>query len=334
MKISEIGEKQLIKKIAEIVAAAPSLAGVLGIGDDAAVNVVTPGSLLVTTKDMLVEDIHFLRNTVSPADLGYKSLAVNFSDIAAMAAMPRYVFVALALPKDITVEYVLEFYRGMKQLADRYGAVICGGDTVGTPGPLVISVTVQGEADRDALLLRNGASPGDLLCTTGPLGASAAGLALLTSEIPCDEEMRRQALQAHIRPVPRLDEAAFLSAAGLVTAAMDLSDGLLRDITEICEQSGCGALLRETQIPIHPAAVCVARQKGVNPLDLALSGGEDYELLLTVNPEGFNSISNAYQKRFGQPLYLLGEMTASEGIVMFTKEGKRESLIFKGFQHF
>jgi thiamine-monophosphate kinase len=222
----------------------------------------------------------------------------------------------------------------MKQLADRYGAVICGGDTVGTPGPLVISVTVQGEADRDALLLRNGASPGDLLCTTGPLGASAAGLALLTSEIPCDEEMRRQALQAHIRPVPRLDEAAFLSAAGLVTAAMDLSDGLLRDITEICEQSGCGALLRETQIPIHPAAVCVARQKGVNPLDLALSGGEDYELLLTVNPEGFNSISNAYQKRFGQPLYLLGEMTASEGIVMFTKEGKRESLIFKGFQHF
>ncbi len=334
MKIKEIGEKQLIKKIAEIVAPAALPAGFLGIGDDAAVNSVAQGNVLVTTKDMLVEGIHFIRNMAAPADLGYKSLAVNFSDIAAMAAKPRYIFVALALPKDIDLEYVLELYRGMVQLADRYGAVICGGDTVGTPGPLVISVTVQGEANQDELFLRSGASPGDLLCTTGPLGASAAGLFLLTENICCDEEMRRQALQAHVRPVPRLDEAAFLSASGLVTAAMDLSDGLLKDVTEICEQSACGVLLRENQIPVHPAAVCIAQEKGENPLDLALSGGEDYELLLTIKPEGFQCLSDDYLTRFGQPLCLLGEMTASGGIVMVNMDGKRESLSFKGFRHF
>ncbi|MDW7650689.1 MAG: thiamine-phosphate kinase [Bacillota bacterium] len=333
MKIDEIGERSLIKKISGIVDADCGQ-GYVGIGDDAALTKPAEGKWLVTSKDLLVEDVHFLRDAASPRDLGYKSLAVNLSDIAAMGGLPRHAYVALALPRGFSVAFILEFYRGMQSLAERHGVAISGGDIVGSPGPVMISVTVQGEVDRERALLRSGAGPGDLLCVTGELGASAAGLLLLQNEINCPEEIRKAALEAHLRPVPRIGEAAFLASGGQVTAAMDISDGLLKDLGEICEASGCGALLFAEKIPVHPAAEAIARLRDVDPLALAVNGGEDYEILCAVKPAAFDKLAAAYRERFGTDLHPIGEVTTGSEMLMVTKDGKRETLSFKGFQHF
>ena len=334
MKISDMGERALIKQISDILGKQPANSDFVGIGDDAALTKCNKEAWLVTSKDLLVEGVHFLLPTITAPDLGYKSLAVNISDIAAMGGVPRHAYVALALPKDLDVQFVLDFYRGIRQLADEFGVSISGGDTVSSPGPLVISITVQGEVAREKALLRSGASAGDLLCTTGPLGASAAGLALLVDDVACPADARQQALCAHFRPVPRVWEAEFLASSGAVTAAMDISDGLLEDLGEIGEASGCGVLLKEEKIPIHAAAMQIASHAGKDPLEWALNGGEDYELLLAVSPEHFTSLSQAYYNRFGSPLNYIGQMLPESGMWMITNEGKREKLTIKGFQHF
>ncbi len=333
MNIGQWGEKKLIREIAALMDSGLCEEGFVGIGDDAAVTVPTPGKRLVTSTDMLVEGVHFLRGAVPAYDLGYKALAVNLSDLAAMGAKARYLYVSLALSKDADVDFVLDFYRGLKSLADRFAVRVVGGDTVGSPGPLVISITVQGEANQ--VLLRSGAKPGDILCVTGTLGTSAAGLLLLIDPpSDCPETVRQEALNGHYRPVPRLPEGQFLAATGAVTAAIDLSDGCLQDLGEICERSGCGALLREKQLPVSFAAQAVAALTGRNPLDLALSGGEDYELLLAVKKECFAWLAGEFAVRFGTPLYEIGETCAGSELIMIKPDGEREKLVFRGFSHF
>lgn len=333
VNISQWGEKKLIQEIAALVDSELCEEGLVGIGDDAAVTVLTPGKRLVTTTDMLVESIHFLRGSIPPFDLGYKALAVNLSDLAAMGARARYIYVSLALNKETEVGFVLDFYRGLKSLADRFEVQVVGGDTVGSPGPLVISITAQGEADK--VLLRSGANPGDVLCVTGTLGASAAGLQLLLDPLPdCPAAIRQEALQGHYRPVPRLPEGHFLASTGAVTAAIDLSDGILKDLGEICERSGCGAALQEKLLPLSFAAQTVAALTGKDPLDLALSGGEDYELLLAVKRECFSWLAGEFAARFGTPLYEIGETCDGNEIIMIKADGEREKLAYGGFTHF
>lgn len=333
MKIGDLGERALIKQIAVLLGHCAG-SGEVGIGDDAALTKPREGLWLVTTKDLLVEGVHFLLPTSSAANLGYKSLAVNVSDIAAMGGAPRYAYIGLALPKETSVEFVLEFYRGIKKVADQYGVVVCGGDTVASPGPLVISVTVQGEVKRENALLRSGASPGDILCTTAPLGASAAGLAIILHRLDCPKKLRNEALLAHTRPTPRVAEAAYLAESGCVSAAMDISDGLLKDLEEICAASCCGALIYEEQLPIHPAARAVATLQGISPLQLALNGGEDYELLISVRAGQFDLLAQGYASRFAPGLLRFGEISEEAGICLIRKDGKREKLNFTGFQHF
>lgn len=333
MKISQLGEQALIKQIADLWGHSPAPDS-LGIGDDAALVKPQEGMWQVITKDMLVEGIHFLLPAMAPADLGYKSLAVNISDIAAMGGLPRHAYVGLALPKETDVAFVLEFYRGMKMAADPFGMRVSGGDTVGSPGPVVISITAQGEVMRENAMLRSGASPGDLLFVTGPLGASAAGLLLLLHQVNCPAEIRQQAMEAHLRPRPRVAEGNFLAQSGAVTAAMDLSDGLVKDLGEICEASGCGATVYQEQLPVHPAAATIAALRNLPSETLALNGGEDYELLLAVRPDAAAVLESDYRQRFGVNLLPIGEITKEPGTYMITKEGKREKLSFTGFQHF
>ncbi|NLM52266.1 MAG: thiamine-phosphate kinase [Firmicutes bacterium] len=333
MKIGKIGERALINEIAALVAKTADKQ-VIGIGDDAALTPVSADCWLATSKDMLIEGIHFLLPEITAKDLGYKSLAVNLSDLAAMGAKPRHAYVALALPPETEHEFVLAFYQGMLELAERFNVTICGGDLVASPGPMVISVTVQGEVPKTCALLRRGASAGDIVCTTGPLGASAAGLLLLTHKIQCSQAVRTAALQAHYRPWPRVEEAMWLAQTGMVTSAIDLSDGLLKDILEVLEQNKCGVLLEAEKIPIHPAAVKVAASLAKPAWELALNGGEDYELLCTVKAAHFAELTRAYEARFAQPLYALGRLTAEREIRMITKEGKWEKIEFTGFKHF
>lgn len=333
MQIADLGERALIKKIVELLGhcAAP---GEVGIGDDAALVKPGEGMWLLTTKDLLVEGVHFLLSAGSAVDLGYKSLAVNVSDIAAMGGVPRHAFIGLAIPSATTVEFILDFYRGVKEVADKYGMLISGGDTVASPGPLVVSVTVQGEVKRENVLLRSGASPGDILCVTGPLGASAAGLAIILHQLECPEDLRSEALLFHARPTPRVVEAAYLAESGGVSAALDISDGLLKDLEEICEASGCGAVIYEEQLPIHRAARAVAALQGSSPRQLVLSGGEDYELLISVRPSQYDLLAQEYVSRFATELHAFGKICEESGIWLIKEEGKREKLSFTGFQHF
>ena len=286
MKIGKIGERALINEIAALVAKTADKQS-LGIGDDAALTKVSTDCWLVTSKDMLVQGVHFLLPEITAQDLGYKALAVNLSDLAAMGAKPRHAYVALALPPETETEFVLSFYQGMLELAEPFSVSISGGDLVASPGPVIVSITVQGEVPSKQALLRSGASAGDIICTTGPLGASAAGLLLLTHKIDCPPAVRAAALQAHHRPEPRIKEAIWLAESGVVTSAIDLLTVVKRYPGNL-EHSRCGALL-EAEKSSASGGGRIGAAMGKPALELALNGGEDYELLCTVRQPIFRA---------------------------------------------
>jgi thiamine-monophosphate kinase len=252
----------------------------LGIGDDAAAWQPGPGMSVVATTDMLVEGIHFRLDWTSPRDLGWKALAVNLSDLAAMGARPGRGLVSVALLPG-QGELIEELYEGMSELARLTGTWIVGGDTVLTPGPLVINVALFGEADPDRLLRRNGARPGDLLALTGAVGVSAAGLDLL---LRADRESlaRPEAaplLAAHHRPVPRLAAGAALAALGL-KCAIDVSDGVATEAGHLSRAGQVAIEIDVERLPLAPEAVLLLGEERARRL--ALSGGEDYQLLFAV----------------------------------------------------
>jgi thiamine-monophosphate kinase len=255
----------------------------LGIGDDAAAWSPTAGALVVATTDMLVEGVHFRLDWTSPRDLGWKSLAVNLSDLAAMGAIPGRALISVALLPSQTA-LLGEMYEGLSELARLTGTTVVGGDTVRTSGPLVVNVALIGEAEPGRLLRRDGARPGDMLLLTGAVGASAAGLALLLEGDPERLAGPEAAplLAAHHRPNPRLAAGRTLAALGL-RCAIDISDGVASESRHLAMASGVAIQLDIDRIPIEPAAVALFGDAKAR--DLALSGGEDYELLFTV-PEG------------------------------------------------
>ena len=251
----------------------------LGIGDDAAAWQPSAGALVVATTDMLVEGVHFRLDWTSPRDLGWKALAVNLSDLAAMGATPGRALVSVALlPGQAAL--VEEMYEGLSELARLTGTRIVGGDTVRSPGPLVVNVALIGEAEPGRLLRRDGAAPGDLLVSTGPIGASAAGLALLL-EGDRERLARPEAaslLAAHHRPQPRL--AAGLALARLrLRCAIDVSDGVASEAWHLARAGGVAIRVDVDRLPLDPAAVSIFGEAKAR--ELAVAGGEDYQLLFT-----------------------------------------------------
>ncbi len=255
----------------------------LGIGDDAAAWSPTPGALVVATTDMLVEGVHFRLDWTSPRDLGWKSLAVNLSDLAAMGATPGRALISVALLPGQT-RLVEEMYEGLSELARLTGTRVVGGDTVRTSGPLVVNVALIGEAAPDRLLRRDCAMPGELLVLTGEVGASAAGLALLLEgdRDRIDQPEAALLLAAHRRPTPRLAAGQAIAAMSL-RCAIDVSDGVASEAGHLAVASGVAITLDIDRLPLHPSAVALFGEAEARRL--ALSGGEDYELLFTV-PEG------------------------------------------------
>lgn len=278
--IRDLGEFGLIRSIQELVCEGQQQSGdddfrlLLGIGDDAAAWH-TPEAIELATTDTLVDGVHFRHDLTSWEDLGWKSMAVNLSDIAAMGGRPLYALVTLGLTQDTGVENVRELYRGMLAACRAYGCRIAGGDIVRSPVDF-ITVAMTGAA-RDVTLTRSAAKPGDSIAVTGPLGSAAGGLqALLQGSLPQNESGRH--LQASFnRPTPRLDACETLISCG-VKAAMDVSDGLVDDLAKLCEASGVGAVVEAVRVPAD------AHLRDTYPEDwlrLALNGGEDYELLFT-----------------------------------------------------
>lgn len=304
-------------------------------GDDAAVVEPGPGSLVLTA-DLLVEGVHFRRETISARDLGYKAVAVNVSDVAAMGASPRYALVSLACPADLAPAWLVELHGGIRDAAAEYALHVAGGD-VTRADAAVVSVALTGEAPRGRAITRAGARPGDVVAVTGELGAAAGGL-LLTESAPHEAaavagtEWARDLLRAFSRPHARVGEGAALAAAG-ASAMIDVSDGLALDLTRLCAASGVGARVRLDALPVAAGLRPLAAVLHADPLALALGGGEDYELLVTLPAAAVSTAAAVLHESFGTPLTVVGEVTERSGVVALDAAGAERPLEPSGWDH-
>ncbi|MFN2589738.1 MAG: thiamine-phosphate kinase [Actinomycetota bacterium] len=309
----------------------------LGPGDDAALVEPSP-HLGVLTADLLIEGVHFDRARMSPKDLGYKALAVNVSDVAAMGGSPRYALVTMGLSPDVEASWVVEVYGGLREAADEHAVAVVGGD-VSASDRVVISVTVTGEVPEDGAVTRAGARPSDRLVVTGSLGAAAGGLRLSladrsTARHAAGTAWERELVRAHVRPVARVGEGRTLAQAG-ATAMMDVSDGLAIDLWRLCRESEVGAVVRLDAVPVADALGPLAEiMPDLDPLRLALGGGEDYELIAAVPPDAVEPTAAKLGARFGTPLSDIGEFRTEPGVVAIDPDGGTRPLPPHGWDHF
>ena len=331
--ITELGEFGLIERIQEGCLVEPKRV-IKGIGDDAAVLPYHPGYLLLVSTDMLVENIHFTCETATPWEIGYKAVAVNVSDIAAMAGVPGEIVISIGLPPQAKVEFVDELYQGIKECCRSFGINIIGGDTVASPKAIVINITILGKVETEKVLYRSTARPGDLLLVTGDLGGSAAGLDLLLDPRPLNAELANQLKERHLRPLPRVKEARVATEIPGLTAADDISDGLATEIREVAKASNVGALIYAERIPLSPGLKEVAEVYGKSPLDYALFGGEDFELLWTCRPEAAERISQEVKRVCGTPVTVIGEIVPPEEGLKLLYQGQKIPLPAGGYNHF
>jgi thiamine-monophosphate kinase len=331
----ELSELDLVRAIRKVLSGdAPGV--VVAVGDDAAV--IEPGRHQgVLTADMLVEGVHFDLGATLPHDLGYKAVAVNVSDVAAMGGSPRYGLACLGLSPGIEASWVMELYGGMRAAADEHGMALVGGDT-SRADRAVVSVTVYGEVAKGGAVTRSGARPGDALVVTGALGGSAGGLRIAREAArhhteALSTEWGRELLAIHERPTARVGEGQALAAAG-ATAMIDISDGLAIDLHRLCEESGVGARLRIGDVPVARGLTDLGGLTGIDPVDLALGGGEDYELLASLPREAVGPATQQLGERFGTDLTEIGELTEGTAVVVADTDGRERPLEPKGWDHF
>ena len=326
MKVSELGEFGLIDLLARMINSLADKQLVIGIGDDAAAWY-CDASIQLATVDSFIQDVHFSLDTASWEDLGWKAMASNLSDIAAMGGVPRYALVSLAIPPHTEVEDVTALYQGMIKLAQQFGVAIIGGDT--NSAPLVaITITILGcTRNRDKhILTRSAAQPGEQVAVTGYLGAAAAGLEMLTKQLQFDLEATALLKRAFLHPYPRLAEGQLLIDKGVKTA-IDISDGLISDLNQVCKSSQVGARIEIDHVPIQPTVKANFSQKS---LELALSGGEDYELLFTASAEVIDKVKRAAFC----PITVIGEIVADNKITLVDSQGNPLDFGKAGWEHF
>lgn len=315
--------------------------GVLrGIGDDTAV-LALPGSTLLASSDALVEGVHFRLGGMTPRQLGLKAMAVNLSDIGSMGGRPLFALITLGLRPGIDEAFLQELYDGLLAMAQAHGTQVVGGDTVTSPDRLFIDVAILGAPGRGEPILRSGARVRDRVAVTGPLGASAAGLAWLlagpesqrTDHLPpADAQALQACLRAHLEPEPRVIAGQLLAASGAVHAMMDVSDGLASEVHHLARESQVGIRLRADHLPLAPEARPVARLLDRDPEVWALSGGEDYELLFTYDPAAEGRVRAALAQS-GLELHVVGEVTPFEAGVTLVRDGRAEPLPASGWVH-
>jgi thiamine-monophosphate kinase len=333
MRLKDIGEFGFIQRISRGCLIRPERV-VRGIGDDAAAFRSDGRLLSLITTDLLVERVHFLREAISGRDLGYKSLAVNLSDIAAMGGIAREAFVSIAIPENCELGYLDDIFLGMKALAAQYAVNILGGDTTGSFTDLIINIAVYGEVPETELLRRDAARAGDVVFTTGCLGDSRAGLHLILDRTPADTPELEALRTAHLRPEPHLPEGRLLASIGGVGAAIDVSDGLSSDLAHILEESKVGARIRAEQLPISQNLRHYCHRFAKSPVEYAISGGEDYVLLLTVSADRSTDVARAFQTAFGRPLHAIGEITDSGTMELVGPGATITPIAPSGWDHF
>ena len=363
MTVSELGERALLARIqARLGTAGGQRANlVIGIGDDAAVVAPTRNAYTVLTTDALVEGVHFDRRYSAPADIGYRALAVNLSDLAAMGAAPTWALLSLVLPDDLLVSDVEALVGGCVDLGRPFGCEVIGGNLTRSPGPLVVDITAVGEVRPRRVLTRSGGQPGDGLWVSGSIGAAAAGLEMLRSGVmpglkpgPAEPpagpgETAGQGIgpgetagpgfspgnciTRYLRPEPRVRLGLAIAQARAARAAMDLSDGLADAAHQLAEASGCGVEIEAEALPIEPAARAWWEAAGHDAVLRAMSGGDDYELLFAV-PRTWGGRLKHARSRVAEPsLTRIGWLTKDPGARVLLRGGARESLP-RGFEHF
>ncbi|MCI0531629.1 MAG: thiamine-phosphate kinase [candidate division Zixibacteria bacterium] len=330
MKLEQLGEFGLIDLIRKKFSAR-SKNIFIGIGDDAAVIKTRPGTVSVLTTDALVESVHFDLNYFSFYQLGGRSLAASLSDLAAMGATPVCALVTLGINENVSVEDVLQFYSGFSHLAKRFNCPLAGGDISLSPERMVISVTVLGQVKKGKVFFRSGARPGDLICVSGTLGQSQAGLELLQRRMKHSRFSFPKNLAAkHLMPLPRLDVSLLLSKNVKVNSAIDISDGLTADLKHICDESKVGALIFADLIPVSSKAVRAAKLLKKSPLDFALYGGEEYELLFTLDPKDARKLF----RKTGRKFSVIGQIESRKNGIWIASGNKKEKLSPRGYTHF
>jgi thiamine-monophosphate kinase len=306
---------------------------VVGIGDDCAAIAQEGGQCLLWTVDTLVEGVHFDLAYMSLEQLGWKSLAVNVSDVAAMGGQPKQALLSLGWPPARDKVLALEFARGLARAGRDFGVTVIGGDTVAAPGGLTVTITLTGVVAAAAMVRRAGAGVGDLIYVTGCLGEAAAGLEILRRGLKPDPSVSAPLIEAHLAPRPQVRAGRLLAEAGLATAMIDLSDGVATDLDHICRASGVAAHLPAASVPVSPLVVAAAPLLQRDPLKLALNGGEDYQLLFTTSRERTGSLETAFARAQLPPPRRLGEIVAGQGVWLLRGEEKFE-ISGQGFDHF
>jgi thiamine-monophosphate kinase len=330
--IAELGEFGLI---ARITAGLPQSAGVIvGVGDDAAVLDIGCGELLVATCDAQVEDTHFRLRHTNPHDIGQRALAVNLSDIAAMGARPRFALISLLMPPTLDIAVLDGIYEGLREEAAQFDVALVGGNIARNAERLIIDITLLGTGTRNMLLRRDSAKPGDAVMVTGSLGSAAAGLLVLEDEqlaakIPSEKLVG--VLAALRTPTPRVAAGQWLAQHD-VTTGVDVSDGLAADLSHICEASGVGAHIEAESLPIQPEVVTLATLAGREPQDLALYGGEDYELVFTVPADRVDVLAHELFVATGVKATAIGTICEGSAMTLF-RQGKPSPLRSNGWDH-
>jgi len=335
--VNELGEFGLIDHLTRS-ASKVKASTIKGIGDDAAVIKNLEETTVVST-DMLIEGIHFDLMYTPLKHLGYKAVVVNISDIVAMNARPSQITVSMAISNKYSVEALEELYEGIHLACKLYNVDLIGGDTTSSPKGMAISITAIGQAKEDQLVYRSGAKVGDILCVTGDLGAAYLGLQILEREkqiyltspgVQPELETHDYLIGRQLKPEARLDAVDYMAKVELKpTSMIDISDGLASEIFHICKNSNVGAFIEESKLPIHPQTEELAIDMGLGPVTCALSGGEDYELLFTVDPNDLEKV------KYMPDVYLIGEIVpAGDGITLHTSGGQVHPLKAQGWNHF
>ena len=329
--VADFTERELIARIAGRLPPPPGWMPV-GIGDDAAVVEPERNRLEVLSVDALVEGIHFDRAFTPPDAIGHRALAVNLSDLAAMGAAPRLCLLSLALPASFPVADFDAMIGGLTALAARHRMHVAGGNLTRSPGPLVIDIMVSGTAKRRQVLLRKGARPGDDLYVTGSIGAAAAGLGMLKAEGLKACTSGNSCADRYLYPEPRLRMGQLVARNRAASAGMDLSDGLADGVHQIAEASGVGAIVDAEALPIEPAAREWFTRHGTDAVTAALTGGDDYELLLAVRPKLGRRLAEA-RRHGGVALTRIGVCTQDPSVVLKGVDAGHRPLP-QGYHHF
>jgi thiamine-monophosphate kinase len=319
-------EDDVVAAIHEIVASATSRRIVLGIGDDAAIWQPSRSHRSVITTDMLVEGVHFTRELMPFFDMGWRAMAANVSDVAAMGARPVLATIAVGVPETVSPDELFELYRGLAAMAARAKISVVGGDLSRAP-VLTLAIAAVGEVRPSNVKVRSGGRPGDVVAVTGPLGAARAGLLVARDALTVDDDVARTALDAFRRPQPRVAEGRFLAASRNVRAMMDCSDGLSTDLDRLCTASGCGAVVE--CVPVADGARAIAEQIGEDPQSFALAGGEDFELIVAIRAQAYPHLSLRFAAHFGRPLLRVGRLRPQAGV-----SWREDALARSGWDHF